>query len=104
MKGNRIHGLLHCRQPSPKHVDEKAVPLARSLSHMDLVKPVQAAPSMNGKGLSVSTQDISILCKTNTNLINGFYTVSIVLYEQHGYVLLQEPAQFGGQFRYLDQM
>ena len=71
---------------------------------MDLVKPVQAAPSMNGKGLSVSAEDISRLSKTNTNLINGFYTVSIIVNEQHGYLLLQEPAQSVGQFRYLDQM
>ena len=96
-----IHGLLNCRQPSPRHVDGKAAPLARSQSHMDLVQPVK--PGFTGVQ-SVSTEDISRLRSTNTNLINGFYTVSIISYEQHGYVLLQEPAQSGGQFRYLDQM
>ena len=76
-----INDLFYCRQPSPRPAEDKAVSLTRSQSHMDLVQPVE--PGFTGVR-SVSTQDVSRLSKTNTNLINGFYTVIIALYEQHG--------------------
>ena len=74
---------------------DKPISLKRSLSHMDLVEQVQPAFTMYGQGISagrpVSTQDMSRLRRSNTNLINGFYTVRMISPGQcHTYLCVSE--------------
>ena len=58
--------------------------LKRSLSHLDMVEPVQPVFTMQGPSGSVN--NISRLRNNNTNLINGFYKVNNDLRIHHDFV------------------
>ena len=59
--------------------DKKSSILKRSMSHMDVmenVEPVFQMQAISCKTTSDSVDNISRLRNSNTNLINGYYSVS----------------------------
>ena len=72
------------RQAVSPSAEEHPPSLKRSLSHMDMVEPVQ--PVFTIQGPSGSVNNISRLRNNNTNLINGFYKVNKYLTIHHEFV------------------